>query len=65
MCIPHGAMSSKDNGYIEDKPKKHIQRVSQREFEKGDPDFVDERTSAYKPKKEESFLDTLIKELAG
>jgi len=65
MCIPHGAMSSKDSGYIEDKPKKHVQRVSQREFEKGDPNFVDERTSSYKPKKKESFFDTLIKELAG
>ncbi len=65
MCIPHGTMSSQDNGYIEDKPKKHVKRVSQKEFEKGDPNFVDERTSAYKPKKKESFLETLIKELAG
>ncbi|MEA3370372.1 MAG: hypothetical protein U9Q40_03460 [Campylobacterota bacterium] len=65
MCIPHGAMSSKDNGYIEEKQKKHVTRVSQAEFEKGDPDFVDERVSEYKPKKNESFLDTLIKELVG
>ena len=66
MCIPHGAMGLQDNGFEkEDKPKKHITRVSQREFEKGDPDFVDERTSSYKPKKKETFLDTLIKELAG
>ena len=66
MCIPHGAVGGKSNGFEkEDKPKKHITRVSQREFEKGDPDFVDERTSLYEPKKKESFLDTLIKELAG
>ena len=65
MCIPHGAMGSKDNGFIEDKPKKHIQRVSQQEFEKGDPGFVDERTTAYVPKKKESFLESLVKELAG
>jgi len=65
MCIPHGAMGSKDSGYIETKPKKHIERVSQREFEKGDPDFVDERTSVYEPKKKESFLESLMKELAG
>lgn len=66
MCIPYGAMSSVDNGFEkEDKPKKHIIRVSQKEFENGDPNFVDERTSEYKPKKKESFLDTLIKELAG
>lgn len=66
MCIPHGATGSKSNGFVkEDKPKKHIKRVSQKEFEKGDPDFVDERRVEYKPKKKESFLDTLIKELAG
>ena len=66
MCIPHGATGSKSNGFVkEDKPKKHIQRVSQKEFEKGDPDFVDERTSSYNPKKKQTFLDTLIKELAG
>lgn len=66
MCIPRGVMGTKSNGYLEeDKPKKHITRVSQREFEKGDPDFIDERTSLYKSKKKESFLDTLIKELAG
>ena len=66
MCIPRGVMGTKSNGFIkDDEPKKHIIRVSQREFEKGDPDFVDERTSTYKPKKKESFLDSLIKELAG
>ena len=60
MCIPHGATGSKDNGYVKPKPKKHIQRVSQREFEKGDPDFVDERTEAYTPKKKGSFFDNLF-----
>ncbi len=66
MCIPRGVMGTKSNGFIkEDKPKKHIQRVSQREFEKGNPDFVDERTSVYEPKKKESFLESLVKELAG
>ena len=62
MCIPHGASGSKSNGFVkEDKPKKHIQRVSQREFEKGDPDFIDERTSAYEPKvKQESFFSSLF-----
>jgi len=64
MCIPHGAVSSKDSGYIEDKPKKHINRVSQDQFEKGDPDFIDERTSGYKPKKKKlSFFGTLLKDL--
>ncbi len=61
MCIPHGAMGSKDNGYVKEaKPKKHIQKISQREFEKGDPNFVDERKTAYVPKKKGSFLDDLF-----
>ena len=61
MCIPHGAMGGKDNGYVkEEKPKKHIAKVSQDVFEKGDPDFVDERISEYKPKKKGSFLSSLF-----
>jgi len=52
MCIPHGATGSKSNGFVkEDKPKKHIQRVSKSLFEKGDPNFIDERTTFYEPKK--------------
>ncbi len=61
MCIPHGAMGSKDNGFVkEDKPKKHIKRVSQDQFEKGDPDFIDERTIVYVAKKKLSFFDSLF-----
>lgn len=65
MCIPHGSSGSVSNGYEkEEKPKKHIKRVSQEQFEKGDPDFVDERISIQMPKKK-SFLEQLVKELAG
>ena len=61
MCIPHGAMGSKSNGFVkEERPKKHIQRVSKDQFEKGDPDFIDERTSLYEPKKKETFLSGLF-----
>jgi len=61
MCIPHGATGSKSNGFVkEDKPKKHIKRVSQREFEKGDPDFVDERKTTYTPKTKKSFFSELL-----
>lgn len=61
MCIPHGAVGSKSNGFVkEDKPKKHIKRVSQDQFEKGDPDFVDERTSEYVPKNKKSFFSSLL-----
>ena len=61
MCIPHGATGSTSNGFVkEDKPKKHITKVSKEEFESGDPDFVDERTNPYEPKKKESFLSSLF-----
>jgi len=61
MCIPHGATGKKSNGFVqEDKPKKHIKRVSQNEFEKGNPDFIDERTSAYEPKKKDSLFSSLF-----
>ncbi len=61
MCIPHGATGGISNGFVkEDKPKKHIKKVSQSQFEKGDPDFIDERTINYEPKKKESFFSSLF-----
>ncbi len=61
MCIPHGATRTTSNGFVkEKKPAKHIKKVSQREFEKGDPNFVDERTSNYAPKKKGSFFDNFF-----
>lgn len=58
MCIPHNIMHPIDYRVIkEKKPKKHIQKPSKEMLEKGDPDFVDERTSSYKPKKKGSFLN--------
>jgi hypothetical protein len=63
MCIPHGATGTKSNGYIDIKAKKHIKKVSQDIFEKGDPNFVDERSSEYiKPKEKKSFLSFLFDE---
>lgn len=62
MCIPHGASRAKSNGFVkESRPQKSIKRVSQSQFEKGDPDFVDERTKKYKPKEEKSFLSSFFK----
>lgn len=62
MCVPHGAMAGIDSGYVVKKEKKSIKRVSQEEFEKGDPDFVDERTSSYEPKeKKSSFFGSFFK----
>ena len=61
MCIPHGMVIMKDNGYVKKKkPPKQIQRVSQREFEKGDLDFVDERTSKYIPKQKRSLFGKIF-----
>ena len=62
MCIPHGATGSKSNGFVKKKrPQKSIQRVSQEEFEHGDPDFVDERTTPYIPKtKKKSFFSSFF-----
>jgi len=60
MCIPHAAAATKSYTNIKEKHTKHVERVSQIEFEKGDPNFVDERTSTYKPKEKTSFLDSLF-----
>lgn len=63
MCIPHGATRTKSNGFVKkERVKKSVKRVSQDEFEKGDPDFVDERTSPYEPKKKSSFFSSLFEE---
>ncbi|MBC8236870.1 MAG: hypothetical protein H8E76_01455 [Helicobacteraceae bacterium] len=63
MCIPHGTTGTTSNGYMKkDKPKKSIKRVSKEKFEKGDPDFIDERTKAYEPKKNESFFSSFFEE---
>ncbi|MDA3908214.1 MAG: hypothetical protein PF437_03935 [Sulfurimonas sp.] len=61
MCIPHGSGGKKDSGYIDIKPKKHVEKVSQEVFEKGDPNFVDERKNVYKKTEvKKSFLSSLL-----
>jgi len=42
------------------KTKHHIKKISKLEFEKGDPDFVDERIKPEQPKEEKSFFDSLF-----
>ena len=61
MCIPHGVTTSKSSGYIDEKPKKSLKRVSQAEFEHGDPDFVDERIYKDEPKKKSSIFMQMMK----
>jgi hypothetical protein len=61
MCIPRGAAGTVNNSFVkESRPKKSIKRVSQSQFEKGDPDFIDERTKVHQPKKEKSCLGSLF-----
>ncbi|MBL4730380.1 MAG: hypothetical protein JKY28_03225 [Sulfurimonas sp.] len=60
MCIPHGVVGGKSNGFVrEEKPKKHIPKVSQAQFEHGDSNFIDERISSDTPKKK-SFFSSLF-----
>jgi len=58
MCMPLANGGKKDSGYIDIKPKKHIEKVSQDQFEKGDPNFVDERVVKTKVKK--SFFASMF-----
>jgi len=61
MCIPHGATGSTDSGYVDVKPKKHVKKVPQGEFEKGDPSFIDERVVENKNNKvKKSFFNSLF-----
>jgi hypothetical protein len=61
MCIPHGAKGGKIVGaQTKERPKKHVTKVSQREFEKGDPNFVDERTTPYEKHPEKSSFFSSI-----
>jgi hypothetical protein len=53
-------MGTKDSGYIEIKEKKHIQRVSQDEFEHGDPNFIDERTHKDAKEEKQSFCNRIF-----
>jgi len=62
MCIPHGASAPISSGFIKkEKPKKHIKKISQDQFEKGDPDFIDERVGEEDSTKErKSFFKSLF-----
>ncbi len=57
MCIPHGVAQKKRSAPIKKKRvQKSVQRVSQDIFEKGDPDFIDERVVPYEKKSEKKGL---------
>lgn len=63
MCIPHAPTAPVGGGYVKkERAKREVKKVSQREFEKGDPNFVDERKKTQKSEEnEESFLSSLFK----
>jgi len=46
---------------VVDKVKHHVAKASKVLYEKGDPDFVDERKEPKLEKEEESFFDSLFK----
>lgn len=57
MCIPHGATANLNSGQRIKREKtviKSIPKVSKEQFERGDPDFKDERTSKYQAKTKET-----------
>ena len=61
MCIPHGTNSSKSGGYLKkSKPKKHITPISKAQFEKGDPNFIDERIKEDEIKETKSLFESLF-----
>ena len=58
MCMPHSRPASGTTTIkTKDRPKKHISKVSTEQFEKGDPDFIDERVEQYVPKVKKLFFD--------
>ncbi len=61
MCIPHSSGSRSVSTPVRERktPKKQI-NFNKDALEKGDPDFVDERKSAYVPKEKKSFFDNLF-----
>lgn len=57
MCIPHGVAQSRDSGGRIKRDKsafKSIPKVSKEQFEKGDPQFKDERVHPHKERKRSS-----------
>ena len=60
MCIPLGATAGISNGFIKQKKSKHIKKVSQDQFEKGDPNFIDERIVSEDKKDKRSFFESLF-----
>lgn len=55
MCMPHGSGSPLSLDTAErSRPKRHIE-FDKRRLE-ADPDFIDERTKSYEPKKSTSLL---------
>jgi len=60
MCVPHGSKPLNTGKTLKTEKKEKTSKVSDDIFEKGDPDFVDERTSIYIPKKNISLIDRFI-----
>lgn len=59
MHIPN-IIHFRTNIFVKEEPKKHIVKLPETKYEKGDPDFIDERTKCELPKREKSFLSSLF-----
>ena len=60
MCIPHGATGSTDSGYIEDTPKKKVQKLPKDIFEHGDPNYDGVVLEYRKPAIKKNFFEKLL-----
>jgi len=64
MCIPHQRKSINIKKYGKQNKMKHISKPDDYMMKKGDPDFIDERTTEYIPKDKRSLLDKIIDKLS-
>lgn len=62
MFLQRNIIKGPDKSHSDDIRQEHIKKMSEKMFEKGDPDFVDERKHKDEDFKEEekSFLESLF-----
>ena len=62
MFLQRKTTKGPDNSHSDDIRKEHVKKMSEKVFEKGDPDFVDERKhkEENEKEKEKSFLESLF-----
>ena len=61
MCIPHARNRSSVSFEKKERRERKSVAFDKEAIEHGDPDFVDERKTAYVPEKKDSFFEKLFK----